>query len=137
MACARNLGLSPIPIVAVSVDGYYDAFRQMLDRSYKDHLIKNKPEDVVHFVSTGEEAVKWVEEQGKVKVTLQDVQQRESALQGSSSFMGGWFRRAASSVGASFLFDDNDQKERGMVVIPGLLFATGLALGFVVGTRSK
>jgi hypothetical protein len=61
MACARQLGLVQMPIVCVNVDKYYEPFRAMLDRAYEDELIKLRPEGIVHFASTVEEAVRWIE----------------------------------------------------------------------------
>ena len=63
MVCARNLGMSSLPIVLVSVDGYYDPFQQMLVRAYQDGLIKTTPDDLVHFSATAQDAVQWVEEE--------------------------------------------------------------------------
>lgn len=45
MSCARNLGLTSLPIVCVSVEGFYDNFDAMLKRAYEEGLVKNKPED--------------------------------------------------------------------------------------------
>ena len=136
MACARNIGLSNLPIVVVNVDGYYEPFKQMLDRAYIDELIKLKPEQIVHFVPTAEDAVKWLEGQGG-KAKLDDLQpklrKRQSALK-RSSFMDSpsiahWFRRGSSSDG------DEDRKK---VVLPTwtIPFLVGLTLGVVVGTKT-
>lgn len=135
MACARNIGLSNLPIVVVNVDGYYEPFKQMLERAYMDELIKLKPEHIVHFVPTAEDAVQWLEGQGKAK--LDDLQpklrKRQSALK-RSSFMdspsiANWFSRASSSGG-----DEDNSK----VVIPAwtIPFVLGLTVGAMVGTRS-
>ena len=61
MACARGIGLSNLPIVCVNCDGFYDPFHEMLVRAYHDKLTKFKPHELVHFESTAEAAVKWVE----------------------------------------------------------------------------
>lgn len=62
MACARNIGLSAIPIVCVNIDGFYDPFRMMLERAWADKLTKLKPELIMHFADTAEEAIRWLEE---------------------------------------------------------------------------
>lgn len=61
MACARGIGLSNVPIVCVNCDGYYDPFYEMLVRAYDDKLTKFLPDELVHFESTAEAAVQWVE----------------------------------------------------------------------------
>jgi predicted Rossmann-fold nucleotide-binding protein len=61
MACARGIGLSTLPIVCVNCDGYYDPFYDILVRAYEEQLTKCRPEELVHFVATAEEAVRWVE----------------------------------------------------------------------------
>ena len=61
MACARGIGLSSLPIVCVNCDGYYDPFREMLERAYREQLTKCRPHELVHFCEAPEEAVRWVE----------------------------------------------------------------------------
>jgi uncharacterized protein (TIGR00730 family) len=61
MACARGIGLSTLPIVCVNCDGYYDPFYEILVRAYEEQLTKFRPEELVQFVDTAEEAVRWVE----------------------------------------------------------------------------
>jgi len=63
MACAKNINLNTLPIVCVNVNGYYDPFKQMLQRAYDDALIKKTPESLVKFVCTAEEAVDLIEEE--------------------------------------------------------------------------
>jgi predicted Rossmann-fold nucleotide-binding protein len=65
MACVRHLGLREIPIVCVNVEGYYDAFQQMLQRAWDDQLIQRKPHEVVHFEPTSKAAIEWIEQQHK------------------------------------------------------------------------
>lgn len=64
MACARHLNLNQLPIVCVNVDGYYEPFREMLHRAYKDKLIHLPPDQIVRFASGAEDAVRFVEGQG-------------------------------------------------------------------------
>uniref|UniRef100_A0A7S4ELD4 Cytokinin riboside 5'-monophosphate phosphoribohydrolase n=1 Tax=Pseudo-nitzschia australis TaxID=44445 RepID=A0A7S4ELD4_9STRA len=61
MACARHLELNALPIVCVNVDGYYEPFREMLDRAHHDKLIRLEPETIVRFADSAEEAVRFVE----------------------------------------------------------------------------
>jgi hypothetical protein len=67
MACARHLNLNQLPIVCVNVDGYYEPFREMLHRAYKDKLIHLPPDQIVRFASGAEDAVRFVEGQGMVE----------------------------------------------------------------------
>jgi len=118
MSCARNLGLTSLPIVCVSVEGFYDNFDAMLKRAYEEGLVKNKPEDgkqnnalglgsqvpmdliffifllffffeVVHFVPTAEDAVRWIElrkENASSSDSLPKVKVRDSILRRTSFF---------------------------------------------------
>ena len=61
MACSRNLGLSTMPLVCVNTNGFYDSFREMLERAWDDKLTKLPPEQIMHFADTPEEAIRWVE----------------------------------------------------------------------------
>jgi hypothetical protein len=62
MACARNIGLSHLPIVCVNVNGYYEPFRTILQRAYEDRLIRVLPDNLVYFCDSALEAMQWVEE---------------------------------------------------------------------------
>lgn len=61
MACARNIGLSSIPIVCVNINGFYDPFRLMLERAWADKLTKLRPEQIIHFSDSSQEAIQWIE----------------------------------------------------------------------------
>jgi len=143
MACARNIGLTNLPIVAVDVDGYYENFKQMLDRAYLDKLIKLKPEEIVHFVPTAEAAIRWVEAQGKAKLDgLQPKLKRRASVMKRSSFMdspsiGSWFRRA-SSGGSDEVSDAEGNRRTSSLSLPGwaLPFVAGVAIGATIGARS-
>ena len=88
MACARNIGLTTLPIVCVNVNGYYDPFAVMLERAWNDKLTKLKPQEIVHFEETAEAAVKWIEQVQDRKNQPAKVQlrKRTSTLR-KSSFM--------------------------------------------------
>ena len=128
MACARNLGLTNLPIVCVSVDGYYDSFRNMLDRAFKECLIKNRPEDVVHFVSTAEEAVRWIEMQkhdgGEA---LPTVKKRTSVLR-KASFLS---TPAVFTKSLSFFSSEGDGEPWSPALIGTIAFVIGVSVGII------
>lgn len=62
MACARNIGLTSLPIVCVNVDGFYDSFHQILVRAYSDQLTKLRPDEIIHFEDNAIDAIRWIEE---------------------------------------------------------------------------
>ena len=141
MACARNLGLTALPIVCVSVNGYYDSFRDMLDRAYKEELVKNKPEDVVHFVPTAEEAVRWIElqkekNQGKV---IPKIKTRASILK-RASFLSppvlarsvSWISGNSSTGVGKFLRENRDS-----LVIGAIAFVAGASIGFASARKQS
>jgi hypothetical protein len=99
MACVRNLGLTNLPIVCVSVDAFYESFRTILELAYNEGLVKNRTEDVVHFVRTAEEAVRWIEQRnakGAPVQALPSVQKRASVLRKASFFSTPILSRSAS-----------------------------------------
>jgi len=75
MACARHLNLNQLPIVCVNIDDYYEPFRDMLDRAYYDELIRLPPHEIVHFASSAEEAIRFVEEHDGKEVNDADKKQ--------------------------------------------------------------
>ena len=132
MACARHLGLTDLPIVCVNVENYYAPFAAMLDRAYKDELIKLKPNEIVHFASTSLDAVRWIEEQKeKLAARKRDIARRSSVLKRSSfiSYLPG---------GDYFFSEDKNwwTFEFSKVQL-SLVFAAGLALGAATGMASS
>ena len=88
MACARGIGLTHLPIVCVNVDGYYEPFRQMLERAYRDKLIKLQPHELVHFEPTAMQALQWLERviaEGKDKTSI-TLEKRSKQLREGTSF---------------------------------------------------
>ena len=85
MACCKQIGISKLPIVCVNVDGYYESFRLMLERGYKDKMLYLKPSDLVHFEPNAEKAIAWVEEQvasmekSGVNVKIPSIQRRKNS----------------------------------------------------------
>jgi hypothetical protein len=93
MACARNIGLTQLPIVCVNTNGYYEPFKVMLHRAWEDQLTKLEPHQILHFSETAQEAVQWVEEavaaaaaagEGSAKDELPRLQKRSAALRKAS-----------------------------------------------------
>lgn len=144
MACARALGLTTLPIVCVNVDGYYENFKLMLDRAYEDELIKLKPEQIVYFVPTAEEAVRLIEEAQKDNggSHLQPKLKKRASTLKRSSFMENpsilnWFRRSSSSFSTDNV-KSADTASQGISLSPWVLpFVVGLTIGGLVGARSR
>jgi hypothetical protein len=91
----------------------------MLEKAYEDQLIKLKPHEIVHFASTPEEAIGWIESEmeSHSKVGIPKIARKSSTVNRSS------FYSAAP-------LEDGD------TVVPlspwsrlGLTFAAGLACG--------
>ena len=140
MACSRNLGLTKLPIVCVSgADGYYDNFRSMLERAYREGLVKNKPEDVVHFVEYAEDAVRWVESRvadASSIQTLSKVKARKKVLRSGSIFAPPTFLRSVSWI------SDTSNEEGGLLTnlwsmdwTPALTFSVGIVVGLTAATH--
>ena len=151
-ACARNLGLTSLPIVCVSVENFYQSFHEMLQRAYSEGLVKNPPDKVVHFVPTAEEAVRWIEQQKEKQYTekIPTVRKRSSVLRGTQSFISppivSRFSRSfsRSSSGDGLTWRDGksvDLLEEGIdwtwssLAWTALPFVAGLAVGLLSGTQ--
>jgi hypothetical protein len=142
MACVRNLGLTNLPIVCVSVDGFYESFRTILELAYKEGLVKNRTEDVVHFVSTAEEAVRWIEQKndkGAPVQALPSVQKRASVLRKASFFStpilsrsASWFSENADS-GDVWIASLNQSS----IVIGAVAFVAGLSVGLLSSMHTR
>ena len=143
MACARNLGLTALPIVCVSVDGYYDSFRDMLARAYEEGLVKNKPEDVVHFVPSAEEAVRWIEqhkEQTKGQ-SIPKVKTRASILKRASFFSPPVLSRSISwfsgNGGTEVPITKYIRENQGTLAVGVTAFVAGASIGYLSGGRRQ
>jgi hypothetical protein len=124
MACARQLGLVSLPIVCVNVDNYYQPFRDMLDRSYQDDLIRLKPSEIVYFAASVEEAVQWCETEAATNAKQakpMKFDRRSSALEKSSFYSPPPLGDLDSGKPS--------RKETNQRVELGLAFAGGIALG--------
>lgn len=127
MTCARNIGITKLPIVCINVDGYYEPFRLMLERAHQDKLLYNQPDYLIHFEPTAEKAVKWIEEEvenlkaGKRKISV--LKRRES--------MGSilWDIGAAIGLESEDAFDENTRK-KGLPILQNILiFSLGALIG--------
>merc|ERR1712137_484534 len=142
MACARNIGLTDIPIVCVNAGGYYEPFKQMLKNAYEDELIKWRPEQVVHFVPTAADAVRWCEEQALTeKSGPTSIKKRDGgSLMKKSSFfdspsIASWFEKVLSRSSSKSWEEGKLVEKKSMAswVIP---FVAGVGIGAVVAMRS-
>lgn len=141
MACARKLGLhSSLPIVCVNVDNFYQPFVEMMQRAFEDGLLEQKPDEVIHFVETAEEAVRWVESiQGSDDFASKAVLKKRTSTLRKSSFFGGdltpkfpysWL------PSLSWISGDEAEGKSSMEFWHGVLPLTlGLSVGFIVGTK--
>jgi hypothetical protein len=134
-----------MPIVCVNVDGYYDNFMTILQRAHDDELLYKHPTEIVHFESTSEAAVLWVEQfladpdnvkKGKeVKRRSYTLKRAESNISGNAS---AWGRMA------SFFGDTNVEKQECINTSHSkalynniLVFVAGLSVGILVATKSQ
>ena len=153
MACARHLNLNKLPIVCINVDGYYEPFREMLEKAYKDELITLLPEDIVHFASSSEEAIQWIElekledRSEESRRQAKSFRRKKSIIKRSSFFSAAPYQDGRSSffsMMSSFVGDedddDNDDENnsksrgapKGLWYQMGFTFVAGAALGVVV-----
>lgn len=161
MACARNLGLVKLPIVCVNVDGFYDHFRLILERAWYDELTKLQPDQIIHFVETAEEAVRWIEDIQSEKGPDVQIQKRASTLRRSSflhvpilgrtdSWFSSTLHRAGSWVSEqsrrSFVrakslvsFEEGKEKEikAKVAVWLSLAFGAGVTVGLLVRKQER
>ena len=61
MVCAKQIGLINLPIVCVNVQGYYNPFREMLERAHEEQFLYKSPGEIVHFEDTSEDAINFIE----------------------------------------------------------------------------
>jgi hypothetical protein len=143
MACARHLNLNQLPIVCVNVDNYYDPFREILEKAYEDNLIQLIPEEIVHFASSAEEAVRWIEAVKMGPLSLEAaknqraaLRHKKSILRRSSFFSASPYQDGRSSFFSMFSLMNQDDEDVGLSTWYqlGLTFAIGTAFGMVLTT---
>jgi choline dehydrogenase-like flavoprotein len=152
MACARNIGLTKLPIVCVNVDGYYDPFRDMLERAWHDKLTKLAPQDIVHFENTAQDAVEWIEAvQGSSDrpSTSTTLKKRLEVLRSTSILTPPVLGRSDSSISVTAFMRSISNVSDYLLVehkeafwawaASGFLFGAGMAAGaiLVVGQQSR
>jgi uncharacterized protein (TIGR00730 family) len=150
MACARQIGLSSLPIVCVNVDGFYDPFRTMLERAGKDDLLHLEPSKIVHFEETAEDAVKWIENTSSLGLVDVKLKRRSSTLRRSSflhnpilgkneSWISGVIRRSSSIFAVVAPEGQATITEiiRNPFVRGTAIFTSGLALGIFLSQRRQ
>lgn len=138
MACAKQIGLIQIPIVCVNVNGYYDPFQEILERAYRDQFLYKCPSDILHFESTSQDAVDYIERiiyHGIKDGRKAPIKRKRSMIQRMASMYNLPFTLFSPSMG----FDDDDDCENDNVAtmrwIPyGVTLLTGIALGFMLRT---
>jgi hypothetical protein len=123
----------------------------MLQRAYDEGLVKNRPEDVVHFVPTAEEAIRWIEEREEKGSSgeIPAVKKRSTILKEAQSFMSPpavpnskSFSKSSSSEGLTWRdgklvkLSVEDWKSLAWNALP---FVAGIAVGLVsaVHLRSR
>lgn len=149
MACARNIGISRLPIVCVNVNGYYEPFRAMLNRAWDDKLTKLKPDEIVHFASTAQEAVEWVEYVQSREHPAVELQKRQRVFPRNESVLGSpvteesyksILRRSIHSFHHSFsTMTDWAEENREIIsrwAFSAALFVAGLSSGFLLSNRT-
>ncbi|KAL3926381.1 MAG: hypothetical protein SGARI_005629, partial [Bacillariaceae sp.] len=154
MACARHLNLNKLPIVCVNVDGYYEPFREMLDKAYEEDLIKLEPQEIVHFADTSKEAVEWIEATTAEGALVESVKKQRASLRNRKSIIkrSSFFSASSFQFGRSFFSsqpssvnDDGDDDSGGaglngeiatVFIQAGITFALGAACG-VLACRAR
>mmetsp|Transcript_48042 Transcript_48042/g.77512 ORF Transcript_48042/g.77512 Transcript_48042/m.77512 type:complete len:234 (-) Transcript_48042:59-760(-) len=74
-----SLGFKDIPIVCLNVNGYYDSFQLMLERSFADKITYKPPNEYLSMQPTAKMALDWAEsnkEARKGKTTLNKYAER-------------------------------------------------------------
>ncbi|KAG7361310.1 TIGR00730 family protein [Nitzschia inconspicua] len=147
MACARHLNLNQLPIVCVNVDGYYEPFREMLQKAYEDELIKLVPEEIVHFASSSEEAVRWIEAVKAGTPSIEAAKQQRAALKHKTSIIKGssFFSASPYQDGRSSFFsfvlssvsggdEDASATLSSWAPLLGITFVIGTAFGVMISS---
>lgn len=145
MACSRHIGFHSMPIVCVNVEGYYESFKDILQRAHEDELLYAHPRDIVHFEATPEAAVKWIEaylanpdnnakQQKVIKRRPSMLKRLQSNVSGSSLLIWG---RMTSFLEAEAVEDDASAKWYDNVRVWHNLavFSAGLSLGLLAASR--
>ena len=137
MACAKGIGLSNLPIVCVSVEGFYEPFADMLQRAYDDQLTKLQPQEIVHFVETAIEAVEWIENTHSGVVAAPQVESTKTRLALRSMSI---LHNPVVGQSRSPSFTESIGARSNGALTPlklVLTFVAGVLLGTVAGAKSR
>ena len=142
MACARQIGLIQMPIVCVNVNGYYDSFRQMLERAHEDQFLYKHPREILHFEDTSVEAIDYIEQvvsgdmvQGALLVSKKRIRWKQFMVQRMMSVYN-----IPLNLSFSSMEDDDDLSVSHWTfkAIPfALTFVTGITLGFMMQSQTR
>jgi len=142
MACARQIGLIQMPIVCVNVNGYYDSFRQMLERAHEDQFLYKHPREILHFEDTSVEAIDYIEQvvsgdmvQGALLVSKKRIRWKQFMVQRMMSVYN-----IPLNLSFSSMEDDDDLSVSRWTfkAIPfALTFVTGITLGFMMQSQNR
>jgi hypothetical protein len=93
------------------VNNFYDPFKLILERAWKDNLTKLRPDQIIHFADSAEQAVKWVEDVTSEPSPVRDKNSEKQVLR-LSSVMGtpevGQHTEEDDNSDANYNFDDWD-----------------------------
>lgn len=126
MACAKQIGLIKIPIVCVNVDGYYDPFKQILERAHADKFLYKHPSEILHFEKTAKAAIEYIEKSlaGGEKDTGKIVLKRKPSM----------LRRMMSAFNSpSTVTITQDKDDTGLNLPFRLSVRVQIALSFIIG----
>ena len=135
MACARQIGLITIPIVCVNINGYYDSFRQMLERAHADQFLYKHPSEILHFEDTSIEAIDYIEKFISGDVVKKTLKRKPSFIRRMMSTYN-----IPSKFSSMDLEDDDlsDSSHCSVKTFPfALTFVAGVALGFTMKSQTR
>ena len=139
MACAKQIGLIKMPIVCVNVNGYYDSFKNMLERAHMDQFLYKLPSDILHFEDTSVKAIEYIEETlatGEKQISRNNriLERKPSMLQRMMSA----YNFPSSFVFAESEVDDYDYSSRSSRGVPlALAFMMGVSAGLLLQSKSR
>ena len=139
MACARQIGLITIPIVCVNINGYYDPFRQMLERAHADQFLYKHPSEILHFEDTSIEAIDYIEKVISGEVIKKRIKRKPSFIKRMMSTYN-IPSKFSSMVSSMDLEDDDlsDSSHWSVKTFPfALTFVTGVALGITMQSQTR
>eukprot|EP01083_Nonionella_stella_P271268 919162_1 len=140
MACAKQIGIVSMPIVCVNIDGYYDAFVQILQRAKEDNFLYKDPGEILHFEKSSEEAIDYIEKElAKQKTGLEaegDGEKEPTAemKKRGPSFMSQLYTRMSSSLSS---FSDEESYSQPSTFSYLVTFASGAFVYSLISRRGS